>query len=113
VFSVGIVGAGLITRQAHLPVLRNMPNVRIAWITDANDGAARAVARAFGLLQIVLPSGPAELPDCDVVLLAIPVGARQPYFEALARRRIAVFSEKPFALSYPQHKSIAELFPPH
>ena len=32
--SLGIVGAGLIVNNAHLPALRNLPGIRIVWIAD-------------------------------------------------------------------------------
>ena len=69
-------------------------------------------ANAHGL-QSVGRGIPEELPPCDVALLAIPVGARDPYHEAFAKRGTAVLSEKPFALSVEHHRSLTELYPPY
>jgi predicted dehydrogenase len=110
--SIGIVGSGSIARQVHVPVLLNMPGVRVAWIADANDASAREVAGTFGIPHAPLPKDPADLPPCDIVLLAIPVGVREPYYKAMSARRTAVFAEKPFAVSGADHRRIVEWFPP-
>ncbi len=111
-FRVGIVGAGVISRTIHLPVLLSMNNVQIAWITDANENSARSLSRAFRLPQVPLPPSLEDLPDCDVALLAIPVGFRMAYYEAFARRGIAVFAEKPFTVTSKEHQRILALYPP-
>ena len=110
--SIGIVGAGDITRRAHLPVLMNIPDVTVAWITDHRADRAEALAAAYAL-QSVRAATPADLPACDVALLAIPVDVRMPYFEHFAARGTAVFSEKPFAMSAADHSKLLEMFPAH
>jgi predicted dehydrogenase len=99
--------------MCHLPVLLSMDNVQVAWLADINNPSAAALARAFGVPHLTLPASPDDLPDCDVVLLAIPVRHRMPYYEALARRGIAVFAEKPLAVSREEHAQIVSLFAPH
>jgi predicted dehydrogenase len=111
-FSIGVVGAGVIARQVHLPVLRSMRNVRLVWIADADPNRARAAAEANRLEHFPSPASPAHLPDCDVALLAIPVGARPAYYEGLSRRGIAVFAEKPFAATAEEHRWGMSLFSP-
>jgi len=111
-FSVGIVGAGAITRNIHLPVLLAMPNVRVAWLADASANRADALGKVHGVKSLAATS-PEGLPDCDVVLLAIPVGVRAAYFNALAARGAAVFTEKPFASNLAEHRRILDLFEPH
>lgn len=112
VFNVGVVGAGAIARNVHLPVLLNMPNVRVAWLTDANPATAAAMSKSFGVPRVDLPPSPADLPAADVVLLTTPVGVRMPYYQALAARGSAVFAEKPFAITSADHARSAALFPP-
>lgn len=111
-WSIGIVGAGKITHAMHLPVLLNMPQVRVAWLADADTARATSVARAYGVPAVNLPRIAAELPSADVVLLAIPVGPRPAYYEDLAQRGVAVFAEKPFAVSAAEHARFAGLFGP-
>src|SRR5271155_1452070 len=65
--SIGVVGAGEISRKSHLPVLVNIPGIDIAWIYDRNPASAQALAGAHGLRA--LPSlSPEALPMCDIVL---------------------------------------------
>jgi predicted dehydrogenase len=110
--SVGIVGAGDIARKVHLPVLLSMPQVRVSWVYDSRVERARAVSRAYGLDPLG-SCPPAELPPCDVVLLAIPVGARASYLSAYERGPTAVFAEKPFATSANEHRGLIGAFEPH
>jgi predicted dehydrogenase len=111
--TIGIVGAGSVTRLFHLPVLLNMPNARVAWICDANADAARTLARSFSVPYTALPASPADLPSCDIALLAIPVGVRKTYYQALAAKGTAVFAEKPFAVTSSDHREFTHLFPEH
>ena len=74
--SVGIVGAGEITSRIHLPVLTACDGIRIAYVTDKNAHAARAVGEGYKLAAITMPANIEELPVTDVALLAVPVGTR-------------------------------------
>jgi predicted dehydrogenase len=112
VLSIGVVGAGEITRKSHLPVLVNMPDVKIDWLYDQRATSARALAGAYGLPAVHAPS-PSELPACDVVLLAIPVDARLAYLDLIRARGGAAFCEKPFALSAADHTREVQRFAPH
>jgi predicted dehydrogenase len=108
---IGVIGTGQIARQVHLPVLTSMPGVRVEWVADANGASAVGTARAFKLRAIDLPLSPGKASDCDVVLIASPVGTRGPYLEHLAGRGIAAFVEKPFARSVEEHHAFASPFP--
>jgi predicted dehydrogenase len=109
--SVGVVGAGTIARETHLPVLSCMPDVQVQWICDADAGRARSLGNANGIRPVAMGSLQ-ELPDCDAALLAIPVGARAPYFDALGERGTAILAEKPFAVSAKAHLNLVEKFEP-
>ena len=102
--AVGIVGAGAITRSVHLPVLQCLPGAHVAWIADAADAAALEAAEGFGLRAVSLANGIASLPACDVVLLALPLHAREPYMKLFAERRTAILAEKPFARDVAEHR---------
>jgi predicted dehydrogenase len=112
-FSIGVVGAGQIVRDVHLPVLCALPAVRVAWISDAQVARAQALGRDYGVPSVAAPENPADLPPCDVALLGIPTHARGPYYEALAARGTAVLAEKPFAIGARDHERFAALFPAH
>jgi predicted dehydrogenase len=109
--SVGVVGAGTIARETHLAVLSCMPDVQVQWICDANGDRARAVGRANGIRGFDAAS-PGQLPQCDAVLLAIPVGARAPYFDVFGNRGTAILAEKPFAASAHEHRVLVERLAP-
>lgn len=109
---VGIVGAGEVTRRAHLPVLMNMPGTKIAWLYDHRPERAESLARAFGVKHLRATRND-EMPPCDVVLLAIPVEVRGEYLGYFRRTATSILCEKPFAMSAAAHaKAIAE-FSPH
>jgi predicted dehydrogenase len=113
VYSVGVIGTGTIARQVHLPVLATTPNARVAWVADVVADSARRVGRAYGVPHIALSDSLDQLPQCDAVLLAIPVGARNPYYPILAKQRIGVLVEKPFATSIEEHRRIVGQFEPN
>jgi predicted dehydrogenase len=111
-FAVGIVGAGQITADVHLPVLLNTPEFQVAWVSDRDDARARLVASSFALDHVKLPSSAAHLPHADVVLLAVPYGARPDYYRALGGAGVAVYVEKPFARSLLEHEGHSASFAP-
>jgi predicted dehydrogenase len=110
--SIGIVGAGAVTRKSHLPALMNTPNVAVTWIHDVRGEAAKALAGAYGV-DAVSSASPAQLPACDVALLAIPVDARGEYLRHFAARGTAVLCEKPFAMNAADHAKVLADFAPH
>lgn len=110
--SIGIVGAGEIVRRLHLPVLLNIPDVRIAWIYDQRPERSRAMAKSHRIAAAPVCAVEA-LPICDVALLAVPVEARGDYLRHFARSGTAVFCEKPFATTAKEHSEIVAAFAPH
>lgn len=109
--SVGVVGAGQIAQVAHLPVLAAMEEVSVAWITDRDPDRGRAVARGYKLPFRALPENLNDLPEVDIFLLAIPYGARNGFYEALAERDSALFVEKPLFWTLEEHRKLCALFP--
>jgi predicted dehydrogenase len=102
-YSVGVVGAGDIVFGVHLPALLATRDVEVAWITDLDAQKAARVARAFGVRALPTPAAPTTLPAADVVLIAIPYGVREPYYEELRHRPNALYIEKPLARTVEQH----------
>jgi predicted dehydrogenase len=101
----------MIATTAHIPVLRAMPDVEIVWITDAKESRARAVATHNAVRFASLRRGLNGLPSCDVMLLAIPLPPRAPFFDHCARSGTAVMAEKPLAADAIQHAGVASRFP--
>lgn len=108
---VGIVGAGQVVENSHLPVLSNIPNVNIVWITDKDAQRAQRLSKMYSVLAISPTEAMLQIENVDVCLLAIPVGTRQNYLERCAQTSTAIYVEKPFARSSEEHGAILRLFP--
>jgi predicted dehydrogenase len=70
---VGIVGAGAIVRQRHLPGLQALPNVQVTAVCNARPQTAQAIAKEFNIPEVV--SDWAELlvrRDVDIVWIGTP-----------------------------------------
>ncbi len=109
ILRVGIVGAGAITTNLHLPTLTNLAGVRIDWIADLHAPRAAALAEAAG----ARPYAPDMLAETDVVLLAIPLPGRAGWLADLAAADAAAMVEKPFANTLAEHEAALALFPDH
>jgi predicted dehydrogenase len=109
---VGIVGAGKIAADVHLPLLMAMPDVDVAWIADRSAGRAMAVARAFGIAARPFAGDLPDLSGVDAVLLAIPLPPRPAYFDALESMPCLVLAEKPLAMDAAAHHALAIRFEP-
>ena len=70
---VGIIGASSICSSVHLPLLSCMDNVSIEFIADRKNPENLAKLYNTKPIQINKQS---SFPDCDIVLITIPVGAR-------------------------------------
>ena len=101
VIRVGIIGAGVVTSGSHLPVLVNMPEVRVDWICDRSLQTANAVAGAYGIARVF--GDVADCADVDVVLVATPLGSRRALVPQVLARGWHAFCEKPFAVTLADH----------
>ncbi len=98
---IGILGAGKVAREIHLPVIKNMSNAEIIWLCDVSPVAATA-ANAYVPGARVHNS----IDDCepvDVVLVTIPVGYRRDPLLKVIGRGWNVLCEKPFAVTLAEH----------
>jgi predicted dehydrogenase len=109
--SIGIVGAGSIVSRVHLPVLATCEGIRLAYVADKRPEAARRVGAAYRIPAIAATGDEDALPPTDVVLLAIPVTARAPYYELFARRGACVLAEKPLAVTAAEAERLCGLYP--
>jgi predicted dehydrogenase len=113
VLSVGIVGAGEIVSRTHLPVLTACEGIRIDYVADTKFEAARSLAGSYKLRPVAVANDLSELPQTDIVLLAVPVTARWPYYELFAKRGTGVLAEKPLAAGIADAEQICILYPEH
>lgn len=108
--SIGVIGAGNIVFNAHLPVLKAM-GCELRWILDASKTRAEEVADAFGIPAALDATELNRCPQTDIVLLACPYGSRKPYYEFLRERADAIYIEKPVARTVRELKEICRLRP--
>jgi len=59
--SVGVLGAGGVVADLHLPVLLNCTGASVVWVADKDDARAKSVANAFRIPWLALPDGRARL----------------------------------------------------
>ncbi len=98
---IGIIGAGGIASSVHLPLLSCIDNVNIEFLADTADPTELATSYSTTPIKI---NDISNLPDCDIALLAIPVGVKNDYIEEFAKRDCYIFTEKPFALDLKTHE---------
>jgi len=103
--TVGIVGAGNVTSQYHLPVLSVMPEVSVRWLCDIDREKARTLARAYSIKGA--HESVNDCPDVDIALIAVPVGLRRGCLERAFERGWNAMLEKPAAVDTPDFDWIA------
>ena len=110
-YRVGVLGAGTIAFNCHLPVLLNSAQASVAWVADRDSAKARSVARCFDVRHAELPDDVRQWPEADVVLVTVPYGARAPLYPGLSQRFPAIYVEKPLARSVAEHDRWCALWP--
>lgn len=110
---IGIVGAGKIVEDAHLPVLRTLPGVTIAWISDQRAERRELLSEMYRIPAVTPEAALQQIQDVDVCLIAIPFGARRDYLERCIQCDKAIYVEKPFARSEAEHVQLAARLPAH
>jgi hypothetical protein len=110
---IGIIGAGQIVEDCHLPVLANLGAVEVKWVTDLRVDRLRLLSKMYRVPHIAVQEIAKQIRSVDICLLAIPVGARKEYIEMCAEAEVALYAEKPFARSRAEHMAYMSLFPAH
>ncbi len=102
-FEVGIIGAGAITTTLHLPLLSAINYTQPKYIADVYNPIELAKTYKIKSYNI---KNLEKLPDCDIILIATPVGVREDYIKEFSKRGIPIFTEKPFAVNLDEHKKL-------
>ena len=79
---VGVIGSGNICSSVHLPLLSCFSDVHVEFIADRKN--PEILAKTYNTKSISLDKI-SSLPYCDIILIAIPVGARNEYLHELAK----------------------------
>ena len=103
---VGVIGAGGISSGVHLPLLSCIDDVSIEFIADTIN--PEILAKTYNTRAIKI-NDISSLPNCDIVLLAIPVGVKEKYIREFSKRNTYIFTEKPFAIDLETHKNFLKL----
>jgi predicted dehydrogenase len=97
---VGVVGAGAIAQQAHLPVLSKMRGVTLVAVCDNDRPKARALADRFGIADALTDiEDLLELDDLDAVVVATPNHLHEPHVLSALAAGVDVLCERPLALT--------------
>ena len=99
---VGVIGAGGISSGVHLPLLSCIDNISIEFIADTIN--PEILAKTYNTRSIKI-NDISSLPNCDIVVLAIPVGVKEEYIREFSKRNTYIFTEKPFAIDLETHKN--------
>ena len=108
---IGIIGAGKVVEDMHLPVIKNLKELKVAWVCDTDLNRSKLLSRMYQVPHLPVQKAISVLDDVDLCLIATPVGVRKNYIEACAQAGIAVYSEKPFARTRAEHEYYCSLFP--
>ncbi len=107
-FKVGIIGAGKIVENSHLPVLKNMPGISVEWLYDHNTERCQLLSTMYSVPTIT--DWQTGMQNIDLCLITIPYGVRLPYLDVAASLQKFVYVEKPFALSVKEHMELTNKF---
>ncbi len=95
----GVIGAGAIVQEAHIPALLEN-DVEVVAVADANAERARDVGARFGIPYVFDRfESLVELPDLDLVTIGLPNALHAPAAIAALEAGTHVLCEKPMALS--------------
>ncbi len=108
-FKVGVVGAGWVAADRHVPALLRIPDVRLAAVCDSKVGRAATLAKAGDADTIATES----LDDLiatrpDLVSVCTPPFAHRDTAVRLLDAGIPVFLEKPMAMNESEALDIVE-----
>jgi len=108
--NIGIIGAGKIVEDSHLPVLTNLKGVNLSWIFDVNTERVQEIGNAYGVNTVNKVSLQEAIGTIDHCLVAIPYGVRNEYYDYLSNQNIKLYVEKPLAFSSQELEQLQQGF---
>jgi len=99
--SVGIIGFGTWVREAYVPVLLDLPEVRVAAVAARSETSRTAAREVLGEQVALYPDYRDLLADStlDAVMIAVPNRVHSEVLVAAAQSRKALFFEPPLGLT--------------
>jgi predicted dehydrogenase len=89
--------------QHHVRIINRIKRTSVAFVADINRDRVESVANKYKERGIVIDGDASSLPDVDIAVISVPLGARDPYIRDFGSRVRAIFCEKPFARDMETH----------
>jgi predicted dehydrogenase len=105
-FRLGIVGAGLITRNTHLPTALSIPGIEVVAIVDPVIDRARALVVDYGLAAKALADAVELTSLCDGAIVATPNHTHCTVAVPLLEAGVSTLIEKPLATTAEEARQI-------
>lgn len=97
---VGVVGAGAAAQVVHLPILKRLPDVRLAALLDADLDKARTIAERFAVPLVGRDISELEQAErVDAVVVCTPNDSHEPNVLAALEMGLHVLCERPISIS--------------
>jgi predicted dehydrogenase len=107
-FRLAIIGAGLITRNAHLPTALSLPGVDVCALVDPVLPRAEELAQEYGLKLLVTADLDAIMGIVDGAIVATPNHTHREVAVPLLDAGISTFIEKPLATTVEEGQAILD-----
>ena len=107
-FNLAIVGAGLITQNAHLPTALSLPGVKVRALVDPVLARAQGLAQTYGLKILIAASVEEVIGKVDGAIVATPNHTHRAVAVPLLEAGISTFIEKPLATTVEDGQAILE-----
>ena len=105
---VGIIGAGWVAQDRHIPSFQAVPGVEVVGVYDRNPDHARAAAARFGIATVARERDELLALGLDAVSVATSPWSHAEHAMAALSAGAHVFCEKPMALDHPEALAMVE-----
>ena len=99
VVKVGVIGAGIQAKAAHLPTFAKLSDVEVVGIADVNEKPAKALAKKFGIQNIYTDYQDLLESDVDLISICTPHKLHRQMAVDTANAGKHILIEKPMATS--------------
>ncbi len=98
-YKVGIIGAGTVVKNMHLPALNGIPNVEIRGIANRNIEKAKILSKWYKIPYVYQNYEELLQTDIDVVHICTPAFTHRNIVMDCAKYKKHILIEKPFCLT--------------
>jgi predicted dehydrogenase len=107
-FRLAIVGAGLITQNAHLPTALSLPGIVVTALVDPVLERAKWLAREYGLDVLIAANAQEVIGKVDGAIVATPNHTHRAVAVPLLEAGVSTFIEKPLATTVEDGQAILD-----